>query len=62
MDRVAIPGKEKIPRTECVNYNEIQNPRKGKGIIDFDRLMELLGFENYKNIFMGSTHRQAQDL
>jgi hypothetical protein len=30
-----------------LNYNEIQNPRKKKGIIDFDRLMDLLGFENY---------------
>jgi len=30
-----------------------------KGIFDFDRLMELLGFENHKNIFMGSTHRLA---
>ncbi len=29
-----------------LNYNEIQNPRKRKGIIDFDRLMDLLGFEN----------------
>ena len=31
-------------------------------MIDFDRLIGLLGFENYKHIFMGSTHRQAQDL
>ena len=30
-----------------LNYNEIQNPRKRKGIIDFDRLMNLLGFDNY---------------
>jgi putative transposase len=30
-----------------LNYNEIQSPRKRKGIIDFDRLMDLLGFENY---------------
>jgi putative transposase len=31
-------------------YNEIQSPRKRKGIIDFDRLMELLGFENYAEL------------
>jgi len=29
-----------------LNHNEIQNHRKRKGIIDFDRLMDLLGFEN----------------
>ncbi len=34
---------------EFCGYNEIQNPRKRKGIIDFDRLMDLLGFENYDN-------------
>ena len=33
-----------------LNYNEIQNPRKRKGIIDFDRLMSLLGFENYDDL------------
>jgi len=33
-----------------LNYNEIQSPRKSKGIIDFDRLMELLGFENYDDL------------
>jgi hypothetical protein len=33
-----------------LNYNEIQNHRKRKGIIDFDRLMDLLGFENYEDI------------
>ena len=33
-----------------LNYNEIQNPRKRKGIIDFDRLMGLLGFENYDDL------------
>jgi len=33
-----------------LNYNEIQNPRKRKGIIDFDRLMDLLGFENYDDL------------
>jgi putative transposase len=33
-----------------LNYNEIQNPRKRKGIIDFDRLMGLLGLENYDHL------------
>ncbi len=33
-----------------LNYNEIQNPRKRKGIIDCDRLMGLLGFENYDDL------------
>jgi len=33
-----------------LNYNEIQNLRKRKGIIDFDRLMGLLGFENYDDL------------
>ena len=32
------------------NYNEIQNPRKRKGIIYFDRLMGLLGFGNYDDL------------
>ena len=31
-------------------YNEIQNPRKRKGIIDFDRLVDLLGFGNYDEL------------
>jgi hypothetical protein len=35
-----------------LNYNEIQNPRKRKGIIDFDRLMDLLGFEIYDDLKM----------
>ncbi len=35
---------------EFCGYNEIQNPRKRKGIIDFDRLMVLLGFENYEDL------------
>jgi putative transposase len=33
-----------------LNYNEIQNPRKRKSIIDFDRLMALLGFDNYDDL------------
>ncbi len=35
---------------EFCGYSEIQNPRKRKGIIDFDRLMGLLGFENYEDL------------
>ena len=33
-----------------LNYNEIQSPSKRKGIIDFDQLMGLLGFENYDDL------------
>ena len=33
-----------------LNYNEIQNPRKRKGIIDFYRLINLLGFDNYDDL------------
>ena len=33
-----------------LNYNEIQNPRKKKSIIDFDRLMALLRFDNYDDL------------
>jgi REP-associated tyrosine transposase len=35
---------------EFCGYNEIQNPRKRKGIIDFDRLMGSLGFVNYDDL------------
>lgn len=35
---------------EFCGYNEIQNPRKRKGLIDFDRLMDLLGFETYADL------------
>jgi len=35
---------------EFCGYNEIQNPRKKKGIIDFDRLMSLQGFDNYDEL------------
>jgi len=35
---------------EFGGYNEIQTPRKRKGIIDFDRLMDLLGFDNYDDL------------
>ncbi|MDD4393912.1 MAG: transposase [Desulfobacterales bacterium] len=35
---------------EFCGYNEIFCPRKRKGIIDFDRLMDLLGFENHDDL------------
>ncbi|MEJ2168054.1 MAG: transposase [Desulfobacterales bacterium] len=35
---------------EFCGYNEIQNPRKRKGIIDFDRLVSLLSFEKYDDL------------
>ncbi len=35
---------------ECCGYNEIQAPRARKRIIDFDRLMGLLGFETYEQL------------
>ena len=35
---------------EFCGYNEIQSPRKRKGIVDFDRLMDLLGFETYDDL------------
>ena len=41
---------------EFCGYNEIQNPRKRKGIIDFDRLMDLLGFENY-DVLKGALYK-----
>ena len=44
---MAIPGKKRYSGLSVLNYNEIQSPRKRKGIIDFDRLMDLLGLENY---------------
>ena len=35
---------------EFCGYNELQSPRKRKGIIDFNRLMDLLGFESYGDL------------
>jgi len=35
---------------EFCGYNEIQSPRKRKGIIDFNRLQELLGFYTYSDL------------
>jgi len=33
-----------------MDWVAIQSPRKRKGIIDFDRLMGLLGFDNYNDL------------
>lgn len=35
---------------ECCGYNEIQNPRERKGIVDFDQLTRLLGFETREQL------------
>ena len=43
-------AKKRYSGLSVLNYNEIQNPRKRKGIIDFDRLMGLLDFENYDDL------------
>jgi hypothetical protein len=43
-------AKKRYQCLSVLNYNEIQNHRKRKGIIDFDRLMDLLGFENYDDL------------
>ncbi len=42
--------KKRYSGLRVLNYNEIQNPKKRKGIIDFDRLLDLLGFENYDDL------------
>jgi len=43
-------AKKRYSELSVLKYNEIQHPRKRKGIIDFDRLMGLLGFENYDDL------------
>jgi putative transposase len=50
MNMVRAGVVEHPTQWEFCGYNEIQNPRKRKGIIDFDRLIELLGFENYEDL------------
>jgi putative transposase len=50
MNMVRAGVVEHPTQWEFCGYNEIQNPRKRKGIIDFDRLMDLLGFENYDDL------------
>jgi putative transposase len=50
MNMVRAGVVEHPSQWEFCGYNEVQNPRKRKGIIDFDRLMGLLGFENYDDL------------
>jgi putative transposase len=50
MNMVRAGVVEHPTQWEFCGYNEIQSPRKRKGIIDFDRLMGLLGFENYDDL------------
>jgi len=50
MNMVRAGVVEHPTQWEFCGYNEIQNHRKRKGIIDFDRLMDLLGFENYDDL------------
>jgi putative transposase len=50
MNMVRAGVVEHPTQWEFCGYNEIQNPRKRKGIIDFDRLLDLLGIENYDDL------------
>ena len=50
MNMVLAGAVEHPKQWEFCGYSEIQNPKKRKGIIDFDRLMDLLGFENYDDL------------
>ena len=50
MNMVRAGVVEHPTQWEFCGYNEIQGPRKRKGIIDFDRLMELLGFKNHDEL------------
>jgi len=50
MNKVRAGVVEHPTQWEFCGYNEIQNPRKRKGIIDFDRLIGLLGFKNYDDL------------
>jgi putative transposase len=50
MNMVRAGVVEHPEQWEFCGYNEIQNPRKRKGIIDFERLMALLGFEKYEDL------------
>jgi putative transposase len=50
MNMVRAGAVEHPSEWEFCGYNEIQNPRKRKGIIDFDRLMSLLKFNTYDDL------------
>jgi putative transposase len=50
MNMVRAGVVEHPSQWEFCGYNEIQNPKKRKGIIDFDRLIDLLGCRNYDDL------------
>jgi putative transposase len=50
MNMVRAGVVEHPSQWEFCGYNEIQNPKKRKGIIDFGRLIGLLGFKNYDDL------------
>ena len=50
MNMVRAAVVEHPAQWEFCGYKEIQNPRQRKGIIDFDRLVDLLGFETYDEL------------
>jgi putative transposase len=50
MNRVRAGVVQHPEQWEFCGYNEIQSPRKRKGIIDFEQLMALLGFDNYEDL------------
>jgi putative transposase len=50
MNMVRAGVVEHPTQWEFCGYNEIQNPKTRKGIIDLDRLMELLGYDNYDDL------------
>jgi putative transposase len=50
MNMVRAGVVEHPAQWEFCGYNEIQKPIKRKGIIDFDQLIDLLGFKNYDDL------------
>jgi putative transposase len=50
MNMVRAGVVEHPKQWQFCGYNEIQNPRQRKGIIDFERLMGLLGYESYDDL------------
>ena len=50
MDMVRAGVVDHPEKWPWCGYYEIQNPRKRKGIIDFIRLTELLGFDTYEQL------------
>ena len=54
MNMVRAGVVEHPAQWEFCGYTEIQKPKKRKSIIDFNRLMNLLGFENHDAVKAGS--------